>query len=764
MKKIISFFLVCFLLIPSMSWVAHAGITDSQYEMYKEMVLSSSYAKYVDSLESSFPQISDTQLEEIYSRVSVLESSNSDAQALIDFVMALTKKELSERLIVPALENTLTEEEQMKAAQEMRSLQSVIQKELSHLMENLLVSFEEMQHYEQEWNFSMNLDMDIPEFMEYSLDVNLDDYIAETQGFDSYMDSRFDIEVDVDSTYESFDGNVKGNVELITVWGDIYFKAGNITFNASDMFEEEFEGIIDELNDLARENTYLHYNDMSSEILLDMLESFSPSELEKEVQAIGEVQFFEAYGKEGDIYHMRPTIEFCSFMKETLSIFDPFGGQGCSQSQYEDMLEDMAENGFMIHLTPGENKMIQFMMDNEEVKWMIELRYSDYGVISFSGDFHEPGNKDTNHIMFHYMPNETLDFDFNVEGVSLNGVMDFSRDGMLTATNIQLQVLDGRDRLDGNLRYNRGNITTSLVGQMDRTTIDCSGQWYLTILRWDFEWNCEIDTVSYFGDSETYDMSVDTNYNLTGDNNDLDFIMDFSGWDDMNFIFQMENTGSKKKISPREIKAPENHKDYFEYLYGNIYDDDIYYDDSYELTTTEYDDYSETCYTYENGDYSCTKYYNDDSKTVSCSFYVDYYDEESCTTTTYMDHDDYSETCYIYDTGDSTCYKDYETTTETCNYSALTGEEDCSTYDYGYEVIENEYEDYSETCYIYNSGTTDCTKYYEDKTEYCYEYTDTPEDSYCSVQTDEYYYDGYSDIYYYDEYEIDGKTGEKTEY
>ncbi|MCH8518771.1 hypothetical protein LAT59_03355 [Candidatus Gracilibacteria bacterium] len=83
-----------------------------------------------------------------------------------------------------------------------------------------------------------------------------------------------------------------------------------------------------------------------------------------------------------------------------------------------------------------------------------------------------------------------------------------------------------------------------------------------------------------------------------------------------------------------------------------------------------------------------------------------------------------------------------------------------------YEIKYNEGEDYNETCYHYDSGEIYCYKYYDSgESETCYDFTEISGEMYCSYSNDEYYYDGQEDIYYYfDGYQIDGKTGERTEY
>jgi len=55
-----------------------------------------------------------------------------------------------------------------------------------------------------------------------------------------------------------------------------------------------------------------------------------------------EKKLFEAYAMKSDSYLIRPTKEFCSLIKQTLAIFDPFSPSSCSDSQYKKMLKDFS--------------------------------------------------------------------------------------------------------------------------------------------------------------------------------------------------------------------------------------------------------------------------------------------------------------------------------------------------------------------------------------------------------------------------------------
>jgi hypothetical protein len=52
---------------------------------------------------------------------------------------------------------------------------------------------------------------------------------------------------------------------------------------------------------------------------------------------------FEVSGKERNKYYLIPTKYACDKAKELMNKFDPFNGKKCSQSQYEDMIEELAE-------------------------------------------------------------------------------------------------------------------------------------------------------------------------------------------------------------------------------------------------------------------------------------------------------------------------------------------------------------------------------------------------------------------------------------
>lgn len=677
MKKFLSFFLLSAFLL----WTVSPGVTLATYEspeyLYERVLLQQSrYGHYVEELEQTFPLLSDEKIQEIYARVWNLSYDDADMQHLVDFIVLLCEKELNTRVLEEKEEDEtiiavsdISEREKETLSRELQTLQSSLSSELIKLMQNTLVTFEEMQNYEQKWDFTMNLGMNIPEFFEYSLWVELEDYISETHGFDSRLKTGFDLNLDMETGYESFDGELSGKVEVITLWGDIYLKVWDISLNASELFEEEFWEIIEKLNELWDEDTYLHYKDMSSEMIFEALENFHPDTLESQLEEIENVQFFEGYGKEGDAYLLRPTLEFCSFMKSSLDIFDPFRWSTCSEGQYEDMLSEMHENGYKILLSLDRNNTLSFIMNNDVVKGSIDLVYNDYSFVSLSWDFYEPENSEVNHITFEYLTDESLSFVFKVEDFVSNGDISFGRNGEIEKAEIDVEYEGWSDAYVWNLTYNRGALEVLFSGDIQGGIMSCSGEWNMTLETGDFSGGCTIEETDYYGEEQKYTIELNTNYDLRNSTNNIDFEMLF--WDDetLNFYVDFSNVWTKRKIDSLSLSAPEKTQEYYDFMFwGSSYDDG--YSDSY---------------------------YSDD-------------------------------------------------------------------YDFGYEIEETEFDDYSQTCYIYDDGEKDCTKFYEDRTEYCYEYPESPEDNYCSISTDEYYYDGYSDIYYYDDYQIDGKTGERTDY
>jgi hypothetical protein len=49
------------------------------------------------------------------------------------------------------------------------------------------------------------------------------------------------------------------------------------------------------------------------------------------IDAAAKKVLFEAYDITNDTYLVRPTIEFCSLIKKSLTIFDPFAGSNCTK-------------------------------------------------------------------------------------------------------------------------------------------------------------------------------------------------------------------------------------------------------------------------------------------------------------------------------------------------------------------------------------------------------------------------------------------------
>jgi len=75
--------------------------------------------------------------------------------------------------------------------------------------------------------------------------------------------------------------------------------------------------MLEKMQSLADNNSYLEISDQQTQAGLQMIKKFSPSQIEASIKHISEIPFLEAYSKNDGIYLLRPTQEFCSYMKSS---------------------------------------------------------------------------------------------------------------------------------------------------------------------------------------------------------------------------------------------------------------------------------------------------------------------------------------------------------------------------------------------------------------------------------------------------------------
>ncbi len=632
--------------------------------------------KYNSELEAIIPTLSSEKLSDIQTRVqnALREDISQDLEDFLSFIWVVSQAELLSRSSLPEnaqdevdtaiLEIDLSVEQINESDKEIEVLQNMIGSEIKDFSEIFLDSLSLESGYEQNWDFSMNISALLSKDFAYNLDLSLDDYRAKSMGLDSAIEGNLSWSYSMNAFGEELSWSSSWDIHLISKDGTFYIKTNDIEINLSEELSEEATKLVDALKKLWKDDIFLEYQDLSSQYISDFITWLSSQkDLSEIIDTTTEKKLFEAYAMKSDSYLIRPTKEFCSLIKQTLAIFDPFSPSSCSDSQYKKMLKDFSTGWFTLLLTPWDNKNLRLEMTNNEVEGYIEAKYSNYGLISFIGNIYEPNNSEVNAIDFRYIPEENMQLNMKLENT-----LYFTSSFILWNNNSIEKadiVLKSYDYWDVNNETSNTTVTYNKWKLDIQSTLDfwyfsgsCEVTWILKASYWDIKWSCSFDSEDYFtGEIEEYNFSTSGNYNMRNNRNDVQLEFSLEGWvENIIVSFFMENIGTMKEVKNTHISVPEKTKDLWEFLEENEID-------FYPLTGSNYDD----------------SYFEDD--------YSDYTIEENT-------FPEYEQSCYIYENGESICYNYYDTYTEYCyDYTATTGENYCDkdTDEYYFDGYNNIY-------------------------------------------------------------------------
>jgi hypothetical protein len=577
MKKILTFILL--LCINTQLLFAEADFRTPEYSYQKMLLSQTPYKKYIPQLETLIPSLSSEKLESIYARVSTLTHPNTHAQILIDFIAELIQEELTNRAWEKVIQETsLNMYQKAEAEKEIATLQGVMKEGLLEIFDAMLISFEEMQHYEERWDLSLNMNLNIPEYMKYNLELALRDYISTTHSFDTSISGDIIADLDIHSDYINVSWESSGNIQLISKDGDIYIKVQDIVLNFTEMMYEELDPIIDSLNQLWKNNTYLKYEDDMNSLILESLETFSSDTITDEIHSIFSKNLLEAYAVKADgSYALKPTIEMCSALKQALEIFDPLRGETCSEKQYHDMLVDMNDRGISITLSPGKNKTLWVEIHNASMQGKLHLTYSEYGIISFSGKLIEPNNGEINNFSMSYTPTDSFSLNFNADEIislDINGKLNTYN--MISQVSAHIHYQEDEDFFTSEMNYSAGLLSLKAYGNLKWTNIDCEAEGYTKNKVGDFSVDCSGEAYDYWTEEyQDFSLSSEGKYDFSHNANNLEMSLDLFSPDAIEIYLQIKNTGTKKSIPSGEISIPTNIKSLDTFIseqYENMYE------------------------------------------------------------------------------------------------------------------------------------------------------------------------------------------------
>ncbi|MDA9129459.1 hypothetical protein N9J72_03215 [Candidatus Gracilibacteria bacterium] len=571
--------------------------------------------------------------------------NRTEYKNLLLFIAAYIDKELKERV----LRNTLSSEQQEIAQTEILEMQTMLAASMQELMKNSLMYFQQATHYRETGDFDMNLKLNI-DTTDIDSGISLSDYTGTNHMFDQELRGEIEAFLKGAVDGESVDIEMQTLLDFMMTEGNMYLLMENLNFiDSSDdtEFEEFIRPFIEKLEELASSKTYIAFEGINLEEVLALYQAFSLENTDMFFETMKTTPLFEAYSMNEESYMIRPTLEFCNLGKKASQVFDPFYDDNtCSDSQYQDMLQDMQDEGVSLMLTIADENILSFTVDNDYSRGNIDVTWKDAALTSVMSQFVDVTNPTENTMTFSYIPNETLSANFMAENeVQMNLDALFESNGSLSSVMMDINV---EEILQIDIDYAQSILSATAEGVFEGVSFTCSADGQIQSDLMNITEECIINSEALgfvFPGEDT--LSIDSTFRLDTRQDRNNIALNVTATTSTTSIFNLsiENTGTRLDIAPSTISAPENsirQEEAFSEIYQNMYGDSGY--DPYNKTD-EVTGENLICYEYElneETDYSdCVKYVGDDYSFDEYYTVDEYGEYVYCNEYQYSENDNY---------------------------------------------------------------------------------------------------------------------------
>lgn len=430
------------------------------------------------------------------------------------------------------LSPTITDFEKEKAKEKILELQKNLVEKWELMISTVVSEVEKSYNSKQTWDMTMNLDLNLEDLLNVSSKLELNNYTANTNWFDSQITGNliafFEL-VNADTTQENIKLNIESWMDVISKEWAIYF-----LFESMNIKEKmnlwEFETYLNKLSELAKSNQYIKvWNATSPELKMFNYKTFI-----SDIKTSMTEPMLEAYQKEWDNYYLRPTKYACDSFKSFANKFDPFYWTSCSSSQYNSLLEDFSELWVLYMSLDDDKTTIGFEWITDyyisENKWFIT--FTNEKIIEY---------------YYSIKPNQTNNPGEYFEISYANGKITW-----WMAVKWYSYDYESDDYLDNtytfDLDWNVGVNNTLQNFIVNYSWVDEKGK-QLTSWKFNLSWN----NFSFVHNTNSYTNQIDVNINWTLDNekilNDMNFSMTINErkytYDYTNWTYNYDSTYTK---------------------------------------------------------------------------------------------------------------------------------------------------------------------------------------------------------------------------
>ncbi len=446
---------------------------------------------------------------------------------------------------------TLSESEIDKVQDELVKIQLNLLENWVNKLEWLTEEFDKLSNYEEKWNLSVNLDVNNDAIWKIKASFDLNDYTSSNSNFDSQVKWKVKAIVDaVPKWEEAVKLELSSTVDMISKDGNMYLLLENL--NISDDTIDDIKEKLEILEKIAQENWYVKFENPSNGNLITILNNLSPNAILRDWKVALSQPMFKPYKKEGDRYYLMPTKYSCDKLMETYNKFYPFIHETCSESQYNDMLEELAEF-WEIYIELWTNTKFWFEMTTEETsldeyQWYITFSDTEIKELSLTviPDQEEYPNE---WIWLNYIKNDKLDFKFYAEEWEIDYDLTSKLDtnNRFYQINYKWKTSNSRETITSFLTLENNTIDWWYVYKDDRGELTAKASWKtdssnkLSSININYSWKDEDwkEVINWKLSYNNWNFSFIYNLAETRDNLSIEILWN---WDTINKVLTSLNS------------------------------------------------------------------------------------------------------------------------------------------------------------------------------------------------------------------------------
>ena len=363
--------------------------------------------------------------------------------------------------------SSLSEQETIEVNEKLIKIQLNLLENINNKLWKLTKDFENISSYEEKGDFKFDLNLKHELIWRIKANLELNDYELKNSDFDAKFLAKIKAAIDVEQNWvEPMKLKMESFIDFISKDSNIYLLLSELNIT-DEAWNETIKWQLDLLKKIAEKNKYIKIEDKNSKQVLDLIKNINPSKIISDGKKIMWEPIFRAYKKEWDRYSLVPSKYACDKFKELSAKFDPFNGSNCSESQYENMIKSLADNGDLyLEVWNNENKlgfeMKQWLGISSFNSYII---FTDTSVEELKSELIAKNNEG---FLLEYTKNSNLNFSLDAWDTNIILESDLNKYNDFSSAYVSINLERFAYSLDSEIKYQDNKISgTTIINDMD---------------------------------------------------------------------------------------------------------------------------------------------------------------------------------------------------------------------------------------------------------------------------------------------------------